>query len=495
MPRKTESYKYLLLILRAGVIMFSLFISACKDDMSDHKLIGRHAQIFPDYSGITLPPNIAPLNFRIRDEAERYIVKVSGNSYSFEVTSGNGKIIFPGSRWRRLLESSRGSEIVFDIYMLKGEDYFRFPPVRNFVAAEPIDPYVVYRLIDPGFELWNKMGIYQRCIEDFREEPVMINEISGENCINCHSFCRNDSRTMMFHMRQKNAGTVIWKDGVLSKVNTKTDSTISAGVYPSWHPGGRYIAYSVNSIIQTFHSARLRTEVTDTLSDLIVYDSEKNVVFTDPRISSSGSFETFPSWSPDGKYLWYCSALARPYTQFNKIRYDLMRVSFDESTGSFGIPDTIIRASAMDKSISFPRVSPDGKYILYTLSDFGNFSIWHKESDLYLANLETGEISKPEINSDDTESYHSWSSGGRWIVFSSRRDDGLFTRFYFSYFDTNGKAHKPFILPQKDPDFYRTFLKSYNVPELVTSRIELNPGKIMKSTEKMVPEKVNYLSE
>lgn len=492
MLQKLKPYGNLILLLRSGAFVISFLIVSCTGDLADHKLVENQIKIYPDYSGITIPHNIAPLNFRVMDEGERYIVKVSGKASSFEVTSKNGKIIFHGSRWRKLLESSRGDSIVFDIYILKKGEYYRFPSIRNYVAEEPLDSYVVYRLIDPGFELWNRMGIYQRCVENFSEDPVMINNISGENCINCHSFCMNDSRTMMFHMRGNNAGTVVMKDGDLSKVNTKTDSTISAGVYPSWHPGGRYIAYSVNSIIQTFHSARLKTKVTDTLSDLIVYDTERNVVFTDSSISIVGSFETFPTWSPDGKYLWYCSAEARPYTEFNKIRYDLMRVSFDESTHRFGDPDTMIRASSQGKSISFPRVSPDGKYLLYTLSDFGNFSIWHKESDLYLINLETGEISIPEINSDDTESYHSWSSDGRWIVFSSRRDDGLFTRFYFSYFDTNGKAHKPFVLPQKDPDFYGTFLKSYNVPELVTSRIELNPRKIMKTTGKMVPVRARY---
>jgi hypothetical protein len=109
------------------------------------------------------------------------------------------------------------------------------------------------------------------------------------------------------------------------------------------------------------------------------------------------------------------------------------------------------------------------------MTEYGNFTIWHKDSDLYLMNLETNEITKPDINSNQAESYHTWSSTGRWIVFSSRRIDGFFTRIYFAYFDSNGKAHKPFLLPQKDPEFYNTFLKTYNVPELITSAVNLNP--------------------
>lgn len=87
-----------------------------------------------------------------------------------------------------------------------------------------------------------------------------------------------------------------------------------------------------------------------------------------------------------------------------------------------------------------------------------------------------------DINSPQAENYHTWSSTGHWIVFSSRRLDGLFTRPFFAYFDSTGKAYKPFILPQKNPSFYKTFLKSYIVPELVTSKVKLNPHILSRLT-------------
>jgi hypothetical protein len=477
--------------IRIGIILILLCIMSCTQDLSDYEQLDSQAVIFPDYSDLTVPANIAPLNFIIREKGENYAVNISTAGYSFTVSSSDGKIRIPAGSWRKLMDSGKGKELNFEIFMRKEGRWFRFPVIRNRIAEEKADSYIVYRLIDPGFELWNRMGIYQRCIEDYSEEPVMVNTASGGNCMNCHSFSHNDSKTMMFHMRSEFGGTVIFRKGTLKKVDTKTDSTISSGVYPSWHPGGRYIAYSVNNIIQTFHSvSRHKTEVTDTLSDLVVYDTEKNLVFTGPSISRKESLETFPSWSPDGKYLYFCSAVKLPYTQSNKIRYDLLRVTFDEETASFGVPDTVVKASAEESSISFPRISPDGKYLVYCRIKSGNFSIWHQESDLYMKNLETGVISELPVNSSNSESYHSWSSDGRWIIFSSRRDDGLFTRLYFSYFDKAGNAHKPFLLPLKDPGAYDTFLKSYNVPEFVTTKVDLNPRKlrevVMSDPEKAV---------
>lgn len=79
------------------------------------------------------------------------------------------------------------------------------------------------------------------------------------------------------------------------------------------------------------------------------------------------------------------------------------------------------------------------------------------------------------INSAQSESYHSWSSNGRWIVVGSRRDDGNYTRPYIAYFDKQGKVHKPFILPQEDPDFYRYFMRSFNIPEFMKEPVAISP--------------------
>jgi Tol biopolymer transport system component len=194
--------------------------------------------------------------------------------------------------------------------------------------------------------------------------------------------------------------------------------------------------------------------------------------------------DTYPEWSPDGKYLYFCRApKVGEVFVYDSVRYNLYRVPFDPSTRKTGKAELVFDASVQKKSVSFPRISPDGKFLVLTLHNYGCFPIWHKEADLYSIDLQTMQTSRMNLNSDYTDSYHSWSSNSRWLVFSSKRIDGLTARFFISYIDENGASGKPFILPQKDPEFYGRFLKSFNLPEFSTLKVDVSPGKIRKSAK------------
>jgi Tol biopolymer transport system component len=225
-----------------------------------------------------------------------------------------------------------------------------------------------------------------------------------------------------------------------------------------------------------------RIEVVDLASDIIVYDIENNTILTTPLLKTE-DFETFPSFSPDGKTLYFsCSTKQELPSDYKEIRYNLCKIDFNPENGAFGTKkDTLVWADKDKKSVSFARPSYDGKYIMYTLSDYGNFSIWHKEADLWLLDLQTGENRLlTEVNSEDTESYHSWSSNSRWFVFSSRRIDGLYTRPYIASIDETGKVSKPFLLPQKNPDYYLQSLYSFNIPEFVNGQVKLDASKLRR---------------
>lgn len=482
------------LFLNACFFAFSaILMQACTGDAVNITAEDRKPVITPDYSDITIPLNIAPLNFLIDEQGEKYKVEIySADREKIVIKSAGNDIRIPLKRWKKLLLSSAGKDIFFEICVKKNGNWIKYNIIVNHVADDPIDSYVVYRLIDPGFEMWSKMGIYQRCLENFEEKPVMLNSLSRNNCMNCHSFSGNDSRTMLFHMRGNLAGTIIYRNGEIKKTDTKTDEILSAGVYPAWHPDGRFVAFSVNNITQLFHAVpEKKIEVIDSQSDLILFDMEANTVSQCESIASEERLETFPTWSPDGRYLYYCSAEALPVSQYDERKYGLFRISFDPETQKFGETDTVLSPARTGMSISFPGVSPDGRYIIFCMSQYGNFTIWHSDSDLYMLDTENGEMKKLNINSDQAESYHSWTSNGRWIVFGSRRSDGLFTRLWLSYFSRSGETGKPFIVPQKNPTHYDTFFKSYNRPEFITTKLDLNP-RILSKYAGLEPEKASF---
>ena len=446
----------------------------------------RLPEIFPDYSGTVIPPNIAPLNFALKEKGNRFYVKVySIKGDTIRVLTREHRIILPVKKWKRLLKQNAGNVLYFDIYLQEERvQWKRYRTISNNIANEEIDNFLVYRLINPGYVLWEKMGIYKRNIQNFDETPLIENIQAEKNCINCHSFCQNNPDNMIFHIRGSLGGTIIFKDGIIKKVNTGTEYTMSAGVYPAWHPNGKLIAFSVNKINQEFYSYGSESiEVFDRASDLILYDIEANMVTTSPKVSTKHK-ETMPVWSPDGKYIYFCRAHKPEHQQLHdSMKYDLMRISYDVETGKWGETDTILTARETGLSISWPRISPDGRYLLFCMTNHGYFTIHYPSSDLYIMDLESGKYNRLDINSEHVESFHSWSRNGRWFVFASKKLNGLCSRPFFCYFDTDGNVYKPFLLPQKDPEFYNTYLKNYNIPELVSDRISINKWKLTKTVQ------------
>jgi hypothetical protein len=472
--------------LKKNTVIFVVLVLlvSCSGPGPDFIVLDKQPELFPDYCGVTVPVNIAPLNFRLVDQTGKMHVVIEGNSSSFEVY-GKGKIEIPFRKWQQLLKDNSGDSITVTIYARQEEKWKKFRSFAIHIKNEPVDPWLVYRLIAPGYESWSEMGLYQRDLTSFNTRTIIDNRLLPGACMNCHSFRANSPDDMIFHLRGNIGATMLVNNGSVSKLNTKTSETISNCVYPYWHPSGKYVAFSVNNISQVFHSTKeKRIEVFDSKSDLVVYDIKANKLLTSRIISSEESLETFPAFSPDGNSLIFCSSRKGTLPDdYDKLKYSLCKISFDPLTGSFGNKiDTLVSSAITGKSVSFPRVSPDGKCLVFTLSDYGNFSIWHREADLYKLDLATGAFhSIASINSKETESYHSWSSNSRWLVFSSRRTDGLYTRPFIAYSDSNGNFAKPFMLPQKDPGYYDESLRSFNVPEFVTGKVTRDGRAMIKS--------------
>ena len=461
-----------------------LFLASCDEKVSDARQETAQPQIYPDYIGVTIPVNIAPLCFNMADETALRIDAVITDSHGNSLHSqGEESVDFDLDDWHTLLSQNGGDSLTVNVSAKYDDGWHTYSPFSIYVSPDSIDYGICYRLIEPGYEVWSKMGIYERDLSSF-DERALIENTQFEGCVNCHSFNRGNPADMSLHIRGPHGATLLRQnDGSFIAYNTKTDQTIGFCVYPYWHPSGRYIAYSTNATSQLFHSAhRNRIEVFDTASDLQVYDVEKNELLLSPLLKQDSIYETYPVFSADGHSLYFCAApaLQEGSHQLDSIRYNLCRIDFDPETGTFGsrietIVDAVAHASTPSgegrggASVSFPRPSYDGRFLCYTLSDYGQFSIWHHEADLWLLDLATGEsLPMTGANSEDTESFHNWSTNSRWLVLSSRRDDGLFTRPYFCHVDTNGVVTKAFMLPQRNPRrFYRDRFLSFNVPDFI----------------------------
>ncbi len=476
------------------LFLFVIVIQGCDYQIKSASRSEELPVIYPDYQNVTIPSNIAPLNFRIKGSSNKILVefKYKGGK---TVIAGKGKIDIHVKKWRKILNESKGDSIIVTVNERISNSWKQYKSFPIYVSNYEIDSHLVYRLIAPGYENWSKMGIYQRDLTGFKQKAIIENTLIPGSCVNCHSFKMNDPGKMMFHLRALNGSTFIIDEEKIKSLDTRSDKLIANCVYPHWHPSGNYIAFSVNKVAQAFHASKdKRIEVIDSKSDIVVIDIINDKIITSELIKTETEFETFPCFSPDGKYLYFTSAVKKEIpAEYNQIRYNLKRISFNPETQKFGDKtEIVINADSLGKSISFPRVSPDGKYLMFTMADYGNFTIWHKEADLYVLNLQEMEYYPLEkANSTDTESYHSWSSDSRWFAFGSRRDDGLYTRPYISFFDENGKPGKPFLIPQKDPDYYTSLLFSYNIPELVKGETNIDHLEIEKKTLKGKPDKVH----
>lgn len=471
-------------------LLLVLLLVACGNGIpTEYKKSNSLPTIYPDYCGVTVPVNIAPLNFQSDSTASIPMVARFTTANEQIVVSGH-QIQIDSHDWHSLVADAVGKAIKVEVFTKTDGEWTCFKPFNIYVSGDSIDPYISYRLISPSYVSYEELTISQRCLENFSESVIYDNmlcstELSGQ-CINCHSYQRYDPQRMQFHARQNLGGTVIAYDGKLRKINMKHDSLLSAGVYPAWHPTLPLIVYSTNSTHQTFHTIDPnKIEVFDTASDLIAYDVERNRVINienDPA-----EFEVFPTWSPDGTELYYCSAHfefpdsisdrgLEVILRSNTIKYNIYRKRFNPQTGEFAPRELVFDAAARDKSATLPLISPDGRFLMFTIAEYGVFHIWHRDADLWMLDLRTDKASSLHaLNSPDTESYHSWSSNGRWVVFSSRRYDGNYTRPFFAHIDSKGRCTKPFELPCSNPDYHRQFMKCYNVPEFMKGPVTITP--------------------
>ena len=461
-------------------LLVLLVLVGCSSKVENATKVNELPKIYPDYVGVTIPAEIAPLNFSCTDADIDCMDVVVKGSKGGEIHTQGDEADFDIADWHELTAKNKGGQLTFTVCIRKDGQWKQYKDFNVSVSNYALDEWgLTYRRIAPGYEVFSHMGLYQRDLSTFDEYAIIENTQVPGMCVNCHSAHQKDPKKFVFHVRGDHGATMFQIDGKREWLKASNEQLGGSMVYPYWHPNGKFCAFSTNQTRQGFHVvSNKRVEVLDLSSDVFVYNPETHEIITDSLLQTKDWSENSPVFSPDGRTLYYMTCYQQEYpAHFKDEKYNLCKIDFDPETGKFGEKvDTIFNAVAMGKSLTWPRPSYDGKYMLFTLIDYGYFSVWHSESDQWLLDLQTGEARElKEINSDKADSYHNWNLNSHWVVFTSRRDDGLYSRLYLACVDDKGRFSKPFMLPQRHPlEYYSESLYSFNVPDFTKTKVEFD---------------------
>jgi len=437
----------------------------------------RLPRLAPDYLDVVIPPNLAPLNVAILEPGSEYRLRLSGaRGQPIDLSQSQPQMRFPLESWRALLEANRGGALRWNVSVREPSGgWVTYAPIENRVAEEEIDRYVVYRRFRPLYTSYRHMGIFQRHLETFEERPVARSETIQHGCVNCHTFQQGDPDRFAISFRVRSgAPTLLVDSNGITRVDTKMG-------YLSWHPNGKVLAYAANTITQFFHTAGpFNRDVYDPHSDLKIFHVDSRKVETPPAIAQPDSSENWPCWAPDGRHLYFCRAPSIPFREAQEFRHDLVRIPYDPDQNRWGEAETLISGAEHGLSTHQPRVAPDGRSLVFTVSGSGSFPLFRPESDLYLLRLDTRRWEPLTINSDRAETWPGWSSNGRWLLFGSRRLDGVFARLWITHVDRDLRFSKPLLLPQEDPAYYDRCLDNFNAAELVRGPIRVSEAELVR---------------
>ena len=154
--------------------------------------------------------------------------------------------------------------------------------------------------------------------------------------MNTYAYGNQDENLSIIYLRGENGGTILNRNGKLRKLNLQGKGMASPGIYYSFNPSGRYLTYSTNTMVRDFNiNTDKRLEVYDTASSIYVADLNDNHIISSPLASDSSRLETFPTFSPNGKYIYYCAANKKKLSVKNlkNLKYALVRIPLNGEIG------------------------------------------------------------------------------------------------------------------------------------------------------------------
>lgn len=314
-------------------------------------------------------------------------------------------------------------------------------------------------------------------------------------CANCHSFSL-DGKTLGMDLdgpkNHKGMYTMVPIEPQMSiaakdviewrTAAGKVTGEVRVGFMSQVSPDGKYIATMIQGLdprvkntLNNFYSAnfkdyRFLQVFYPTRGMLAWFSKETGKLVPLPGADDPKYVHTNAVWTPDGKYLVFARAAARDAyvpgvktaerandPNETKIQYDLYRIPFNEGRG--GTPEPIVGASANGMSNAFPKVSPDGRWIVFV--QCRNGQLMRPDGKLFIVPTAGGQARMLKGNTPLMNSWHSFSPNGHWLVFSSK-SRGPYTKMFLTHLDEKGDS-SPAILIEDSTAANR----AVNIPEFV----------------------------
>jgi Flp pilus assembly protein TadD len=361
-------------------------------------------------------------------------------------------------------------------------------------------------------------------------EPTSHTVMTGlPTCANCHSFSR-DGKTLGLdldgprndkglyarapvarQMALQNSNVIRWSSFGLNNEAKPGDTVVKRfGFMSQISPDGRYVITSIGPPSNAFKNDNqdpgLAAGILDRLYSvnfknidfiqvfyptrgiLAWYDSKDKTMHPLPGADDPRFVQTSAFWSPDGKYLIFSRATARePFPpgaakaeyandpNETQIQYDLYKIPFNDGRG--GKAEPVEGASGNGMSNNFPKVSPDGKWIVFVQNKNG--LLMRPDSKLYMVPFSGGKARLMNCNLSLMNSWHTFSPNGRWLAFSSKAR-GPYTRLMLTHIDKDGNDSPAIIV-----DSTTASNRAVNIPEFVN----MPPD---QAIEKIDPQAVEY---
>ena len=222
-----------------GAISVGLFIS-CENVKEAQTVSNSYPSVFPDYTFTAIPYNIAPLNFEVKG-AQEIRADFAGEGVNLLTVTGKHEIRIPKKKWKEMLDKLKDKdlEVTVSVWNSSSPEGVRYKPFTVRVASDAIDEWIAYRLIEPGYEGWNMLGIYQRNLTSFEEKEIATNRADKSKCMNCHSFANYSPQQMIFHVRGEGGGTGAVEEPFLHHIVHSVAGPVAVGhVLELRRPGG-----------------------------------------------------------------------------------------------------------------------------------------------------------------------------------------------------------------------------------------------------------------